>query len=57
MDKKKVVENLVEYMFDDVYSTFERRVELHDEIDNTLEIFVSKDEVIEKIHSFFREEL
>ncbi len=54
MDKKQVFESLIEYMFDDVYSTFERRVELHDEIDDTLEIFVSKDEVVEKIRNFFR---
>jgi hypothetical protein len=52
MEWRKVADELIEFLFDD-YTVLGRYIELYDENEGTMEIFVSKDKVQEKIRKFF----
>jgi len=51
---ENLADELIEFLFDDYVATLERFIELYDEKSGTMEVFVSKDAVQEKIREFFR---
>ena len=50
---ENLADELIEFLFDD-YTSLDRYIELYDECEGTMEVFVSKDVIQEKIREFFR---
>jgi len=50
---ENLADELIEFLFDD-YTALRRYIELYDECEGTMEVFVSKDVIQEKIREFFR---
>ncbi|MHA1286443.1 MAG: hypothetical protein ACTSPB_03450 [Candidatus Thorarchaeota archaeon] len=49
---ENLADELIEFLFDD-YTSLDRYIKLYDECEGTIEVFVSKDVIQEKIREFF----
>jgi len=50
---ENLADELIEFLFDD-YTSLDRYIELYDECEGTMEVFVSKDVIQEKIRESFQ---